>query len=384
MLRPVVEDLGFERLIAAPFGLGRECQDRVHHPLVEGGRLLFGHRRVIAMAAERSRLLRLGAAGRADDQRRRHPRLCVSRDLAVERVRAGFEAAQVERRRTAGLDVGRDEVGVGDAEVVHLRTAVGHLDAATDVERRSRQGDGELAEVGVDARSRSCALTAAFVVVAQRQADGEDAGEDGEDGDAEDHERPRVPADPVAAHLALERVDPLVGVRTPGAGSLQCAGHERSFRCPVRRDNATRAGIARTRAKGPVRGAPRPASAASAQRCERGSDAGEDRLVEGGAAVAQRQHGRSGHPVRNGGDGAGHTAPLCGCDDGLGDRWLVRQDAAAEDDRTDDVGRGDRRHRGGEGRGRVGDDPAGRVVAACGRCERQRREPGEFDRFALR
>ena len=55
-LGAVLEHLGFERLVAATFGLGGERQHRVHHLLVEGGGLFGRHRRVVGVAAGRRRL----------------------------------------------------------------------------------------------------------------------------------------------------------------------------------------------------------------------------------------------------------------------------------------------------------------------------------------
>ena len=60
-------------------------------------------------------------------------------------------------------------------------------------------------------------------------------------------------------------------------------------------------------------------------------------------------------------------------------RWLLREDAAAEHERSGDVLHHDGTERGRQGVSRLGDDAAGNVVAERLGLERQRCEAGEFD-----
>ena len=78
----------------------------------------------------------------------------------------------------------------------------------------SEPADSEMANSLSDASIGTTAPSSGSVVIvaAQRQADGDDAGDRREDGDAEDHERPRVPTDAVVLQLLLEGLEPVSGV----------------------------------------------------------------------------------------------------------------------------------------------------------------------------
>ena len=115
-LRAVGQDLGFQWQIATAFGLRRKGEYRLHHLLVDGGPLLRRHHRVV-FVARGPRSTRLGST---DHQRRRHARVGVAGDVAVQRVRASVEIAQVEGRRSTRLDVRREQVRALDPEVVRL------------------------------------------------------------------------------------------------------------------------------------------------------------------------------------------------------------------------------------------------------------------------
>ncbi len=99
-LGAVVEDLRLERLVAPAFGFGGEGHDRLRHRHVE--------RRVVHLLPLGPGLVILvGGRVAAHHQLGLHPRLAVPGDRAEHRVGARRQVTQVQRRRFAGIQIGR-------------------------------------------------------------------------------------------------------------------------------------------------------------------------------------------------------------------------------------------------------------------------------------
>ena len=109
-----------------------------------------------------SAVMSIAAASRMRRRRRRrtaativsggdHPGRLVARDLAVQRGRSRARGStRSSVADSPGSDLGGDEVGALDAEVVRHRAGVGDGDRAAGADRGRRQDDLELGELGGD------------------------------------------------------------------------------------------------------------------------------------------------------------------------------------------------------------------------------------------
>ena len=124
-LGAVVEDLGgLEHLVADAFGLLGELGKRLQHGGGHGGEV-----HVVAGPATLGR----GLAFTEDGQLGLHPRLAVPGDGAEDRVGARLEVGQLQVGHVPGVEVGRDQLGAVDGEVVEDLTLVHHVDGAADL-----------------------------------------------------------------------------------------------------------------------------------------------------------------------------------------------------------------------------------------------------------